>query len=80
MATTGKIESHKPSYEPESDPNRTCLYDGERWPCNSVVIKDQVIAAVLKIVKPSGEEPRCCDIHSCVYDIRIDLAEEIKEL
>lgn len=39
----GSFTYHKPSYEPEGHPHRTCLYCGEPWPCDPAVILADVL-------------------------------------
>lgn len=46
MTYAGEPDHHRPSGEPEGDPNRTCLYDGEAWPCVPKQIEVKVRAAV----------------------------------
>jgi hypothetical protein len=74
------IQDHTPSYEPEGDPNRTCLYCCESWPCEPVKIKREVIALVLEKVQPKSGQPQCCDTHADRHTTLEDLAEEIKEI
>lgn len=76
----GDFSYHTPSAEPEGDPGRTCLYDGEPWPCPVRVIVEQVTAKVLEIVQPTGAEPNCCDTCADRHAVRDGLVDEIKEL
>lgn len=56
MTYVGEPDHHRPSGEPEGDPNRTCLYDGETWPCVPKQIEVKVRAAV------------AAEIHQAVLD------------
>jgi hypothetical protein len=81
MTFVGSVLHHIPS-EPEGEQTitTTCLYCGENWPCEPVLIKRQVIALVLEKVQPKGPQPQCCDLHADRHTTLEDLAEEIKEI
>lgn len=63
-----------------TDDYSMCLYDHEIWPCPAERIKQEVIKAVLEIVQPTGEAPRCCDTCADRHADRSELADAIKEL